>query len=70
MQGVQSFQFSQLIPLKRLSGQVRAHVQTPKRGDLVFFTGSPIDHPPGHVGIYLAPHRMIDAYAGGHTGED
>ena len=41
------------------------HVRNPKRGDLVFFTGSPIDPPPGHVGIYLAPHKMIDAYAVG-----
>lgn len=37
----------------------------PRRGDLVFFTGSPIDPPPGHVGIYLGPHKMIDAYANG-----
>lgn len=37
----------------------------PRRGDLVFFTGSPIDPPPGHVGIYLSPNKMIDAYGNG-----
>ena len=40
-------------------------VSSPSRGDLVFFTGSPIDPPPGHVGIYLGPHELIDAYATG-----
>jgi cell wall-associated NlpC family hydrolase len=30
-------------------------------GDLVFFTGDPIDPPPGHVGIVVAPGMMIDA---------
>lgn len=40
-------------------------VATPERGDLVFFTGAPIDPPPGHVGIVLGPHELIDAYASG-----
>jgi peptidoglycan DL-endopeptidase CwlO len=30
-------------------------------GDLVFFTGDPIDPPPGHVGIVVGPGMMIDA---------
>jgi len=41
------------------------HVRTPKPGDLVFFTGSPIDPPPGHVGIVVGSHKMIDAYGAG-----
>ena len=43
------------------------HVSTPQAGDLVFFTGSPIDPPPGHVGIVVDParHLMIDAYGAG-----
>jgi cell wall-associated NlpC family hydrolase len=42
-------------------------VSAPQPGDLVFFTGSPIDSPPGHVGIVVDParHLMIDAYASG-----
>jgi cell wall-associated NlpC family hydrolase len=40
-------------------------VNGPARGELVFFTGSPIDPPPGHVGIVLGPHRLIDAYGSG-----
>ena len=38
------------------------HTGSPVRGDLVFFTGSSIDPPPGHVGIILGSHEMIDAY--------
>lgn len=38
------------------------HVTSPHRGDLVFFTGSPVDPPPGHVGIVVRPGIMIDAY--------
>jgi peptidoglycan DL-endopeptidase CwlO len=36
-------------------------------GDLVFFTGSPIDPPPGHVGIVVDPSKdlRVDAYATG-----
>jgi cell wall-associated NlpC family hydrolase len=43
------------------------HVSSPQPGDLVFFTGSPIDAPPGHVGIVVNParHLMIDAYGSG-----
>jgi cell wall-associated NlpC family hydrolase len=37
----------------------------PQPGDLVFFTGSPIDAPPGHVGLVIGPHLMIEAYATG-----
>jgi peptidoglycan DL-endopeptidase CwlO len=42
------------------ASQVRA-------GDLVFFTGSPIDPPPGHVGLVVDPSKdlMVDAYAAG-----
>jgi cell wall-associated NlpC family hydrolase len=42
------------------------HVSTPEPGDLVFFTGDPIDPPPGHVAIYVGPNQIIDAY---ETGE-
>jgi cell wall-associated NlpC family hydrolase len=44
-----------------------AAVSAPLPGDLVFFTGNPIDAPPGHVGIVVDParHLMIDAYASG-----
>ena len=43
------------------------HVSKPVRGDLVFFVGgdTALDPSPGHVGIYLGPHKMIDAYAVG-----
>ena len=38
----------------------------PRRGDLVFFAGADgTAADPGHVGIYLAPHWMIDAYRNG-----
>jgi cell wall-associated NlpC family hydrolase len=44
-----------------------AAVSSPQPGDLVFFTGSPVDVPPGHVGIVVDParHLMIDAYESG-----
>jgi cell wall-associated NlpC family hydrolase len=42
------------------------HVSTPQPGDLVFFTGSPVDAPPGHVAIYVGPHQIVDAYATGY----
>jgi cell wall-associated NlpC family hydrolase len=42
------------------------HVSSPQPGDLVFFVGSPIDSPPGHVGIYVGPDQIIDAYATGY----
>jgi cell wall-associated NlpC family hydrolase len=42
------------------------HVSTPEPGDLVFFTGSPVDPPPGHVAIYVGPHQIIDAYETGY----
>jgi peptidoglycan DL-endopeptidase CwlO len=35
-------------------------------GDLVFFTGSPIDPPPGHVGLVIGGGMMIEAYATGY----
>jgi len=56
------------IPIPRTSeDQWKAGPRTshPRRGDLVFFTGASVDPPPGHVGIYLGPHKMIDAYANG-----
>jgi cell wall-associated NlpC family hydrolase len=40
-------------------------VSSPQPGDLVFFTGDPIDPPPGHVAIYVSPGQIIDAYATG-----
>lgn len=42
------------------------HISSPQPGDLVFFTGSPIDPPPGHVAIYVGPNQIIDAYATGY----
>lgn len=42
------------------------HVSSPKPGDLVFFTGSSIDLPPGHVGLVISGHKMIEAYARGY----
>jgi len=42
------------------------HVTAPRKGDLVFFAGSDgTTTSPGHVGLVLGPHRMIDAYATG-----
>jgi cell wall-associated NlpC family hydrolase len=57
------------VPIPRTSEEQWAalpHVTTPEPGDLVFFTGSPIDAPPGHVGLVIGPHLMIDAYATGY----
>jgi cell wall-associated NlpC family hydrolase len=41
------------------------HVSKPVKGDLVFFHGllSQGEQPPGHVGIVISSHEMIDAYA-------
>lgn len=42
------------------------HVSQPRPGDLVFFAGSDGTRAaPGHVGIVVAPNRMIEAYAPG-----
>lgn len=42
------------------------HVGTPRPGDLVFFAGGDgTPSAPGHVGIVIGPHRMIEAYATG-----
>lgn len=41
------------------------HVSSPEPGDLVFFTGSSIDAPPGHVGLVISRHKMIEAYGNG-----
>ena len=43
------------------------HVDKPEPGDLVFFHGylKRGEAPPGHVGIVVGPHEMIDAYAAG-----
>jgi peptidoglycan DL-endopeptidase CwlO len=39
---------------------------SPKWGDLVFFAGvDGTSSAPGHVGIYLSPDEMIDAYGSG-----
>jgi cell wall-associated NlpC family hydrolase len=35
-------------------------------GDLIFYTGSPVDPPPGHVTMYLGDGQMIEAYATGY----
>lgn len=41
-------------------------IADPVPGALAFFTGSPIDPPPGHVGIVTSPDTMIDAYGTGY----
>ena len=41
------------------------HVTAPQPGDLVFYTGSPIDPPPGHVTMYLGGGQMVEAYGAG-----
>lgn len=39
---------------------------SPRKGDLVFFAGvDGTSSSPGHVGIYLSPNKMIDAYGSG-----
>jgi cell wall-associated NlpC family hydrolase len=35
-------------------------------GDLLFYTGSPIDAPPGHVVMYLGGGRILEAYGTGY----
>ena len=41
------------------------HVGRPQPGDLVFYTGSSIDSPPGHVTMYVGGGRMAEAYGTG-----
>jgi cell wall-associated NlpC family hydrolase len=42
-------------------------VARPRPGDLVFFAGSDgTVSSPGHVGLVIGPHRMIEAYASGY----
>jgi cell wall-associated NlpC family hydrolase len=41
------------------------HVSSPQPGDLIFYTGSSIDAPPGHVTMYLGGGQMIEAYGTG-----
>lgn len=43
------------------------HVTTPRPGDLVFFHGylGKGEQPPGHVGLVIGKHQMIEAYATG-----
>jgi cell wall-associated NlpC family hydrolase len=42
-------------------------VTNPVPGDLVFFAGAAGSRAsPGHVGIVIGPHRMIDAYGTGY----
>lgn len=41
------------------------HVTDPQPGDLMFYTGSPIDPPPGHVTLYLGNGLMLEAYGAG-----
>lgn len=42
------------------------HVASSVPGDLVYFTGllNPGEQPPGHVGLVIGAHLMIDAYGG------
>ena len=42
------------------------HVSRPQPGDLIFYTGSPIDSPPGHVTMFLGGGYMIEAYGTGY----
>lgn len=39
-------------------------------GDLIFYTGSPIDPPPGHVTMYIGGGQMVEAYATGYPVRD
>jgi cell wall-associated NlpC family hydrolase len=41
------------------------HVSSPRPGDLIFYTGSSIDPPPGHVTMYIGGGRMLEAYGTG-----
>ena len=41
------------------------HVARPRPGDLMFYTGSSIDPPPGHVTMYVGGGRMAEAYGTG-----
>lgn len=43
------------------------HAATPRRGYLVFFAGGDgTPSAPGHVGLVIGPHLMIEAYAPGY----
>ena len=57
------------VSIERTSQQQSAslpHVSTPERGDLVFFAGGDgTGTAPGHVGLVLGPHEMVEAYAPG-----
>ncbi len=35
-------------------------------GDLIFYTGSPVDPPPGHVTMYAGGGQMVEAYGTGY----
>jgi cell wall-associated NlpC family hydrolase len=39
-------------------------------GDLIFYTGSPIDPPPGHVTMYVGGGQMVEAYGTGYPVRD
>lgn len=58
------------ITLPRTSQQQWAagpHVARPRPGDLVFFAGADgTPAAPGHVGLVIGPHTMIEAYATGY----
>ena len=41
------------------------HVSSPQPGDLIFYTGSSIDPPPGHVTMYIGGGQMLEAYGTG-----
>ena len=41
------------------------HVSSPQPGDLIFYTGDPIDPPPGHVTMYVGGGEMVEAYGTG-----
>lgn len=47
--------------------QSEKHVTRPEPGDLVFFHGYLAigEQPPGHVGLVIGNHKMIEAYATG-----
>jgi peptidoglycan DL-endopeptidase CwlO len=42
------------------------HVAAPRPGDLLFYTGSSIDSPPGHVTVYAGHGLMVEAYGSGY----
>jgi cell wall-associated NlpC family hydrolase len=66
---VQAAWASASVPIPRTSEEQWAqlpHVSHLQPGDLILYTGSPIDPPPGHVTLYIGGGQMIEAYGAGY----